>query len=225
MPKRTVRVRVTEEHGLRFRPWALGDADAVADVLYRELYPHELLEDAREVVDAGAHVGAFTVLAAARGARRVLALEPHPENAELLRRNVEENGIDAEVIEAAAYDREDEVRMYVAPSTVAHSVEMVRSRETIRVETVRIDDLGARPDLIKLDVEGAEERALRGAERTLEEHAPRVVVSAYHYPGQEEDVRRWLEDRNYRAELRVREASPYRSPTLRVPVVLGEPRA
>ncbi|WP_157666016.1 FkbM family methyltransferase [Methanopyrus sp. KOL6] len=216
---------VVGDYLLYFRPWALGDADAVSDVLYRELYPHEWLEGSREVVDVGAHVGAFTVLAAAHGASEILAIEPHPDNAELLRRNVEENDLNVEVVEAAAYDREDVVKMYLSPSTVAYSVELVRSRETIDVETVVIDDLGVSPDLIKIDAEGAEEHVLRGSERTLEEYAPVLLISAYHYPGQEEDVRRWLEDRNYRVEVIVRETSPYRSPALRVPVIVGEPRA
>ncbi|WP_456483767.1 FkbM family methyltransferase [Methanopyrus kandleri] len=222
--KEPVPLRVGD-YRLYFRPWALGDADAVSDVLYRELYPHEWLEGSREVVDVGAHVGAFTVLAAAHSAREILAIEPHPDNVELLRRNVEENDLNVEVVEAAAYDREDVVKMYLSPSTVAHSVELVRSRETIDVETVALDDLGTSPDLIKIDAEGAEECVLRGAERTLEEHAPVLLISAYHYPGQEEDLRRWLEDRNYRVEVLVRETSPYRSPALRVPVIVAEPRA
>lgn len=41
------------------------------------------------VVDVGANIGAFSVLAAALGAREVHAFEPEPGNADLLRRNVE----------------------------------------------------------------------------------------------------------------------------------------
>ncbi len=225
-PKKPVQIPVDEELHVAARPWVLGDVDAVSDVLHRSLYPPNTLEDVDEFVDVGAHVGSFTVLAFAMGASRGTALEPHPSNAEMLRKNVEENDITVDVIEAAAHRRRDVMEMFVAPSSVAHSVEMVRSREKIKVETVAIDDLNVSPDLIKVDAEGAEEHVLEGALETIQSHAPRLVISAYHYPGQEEDVARWLrEEINYNAEIEVREASPYRSPALNVPVVIGEPRA
>ena len=43
----------------------------------------------------------------------------------------------------------------------------------------------ARVDFIKMDIEGAETRALEGARRIIKEHAPKMAVSAYH---QEDDV-------------------------------------
>lgn len=55
-----------------------------------------------------------------------------------------------------------------------------RAKEkTVRAAT--LDSLIDSPvDLIKLDVEGDEERALRGAERIMSEHAPSIAVSLYH---------------------------------------------
>lgn len=57
------------------------------------------------VVDIGAHVGYYALLAARAVGRfgRVLAVEPHPVNAQLLRRNLARNEVrNVEVIEAAA---------------------------------------------------------------------------------------------------------------------------
>ncbi len=225
-PKEPVEIPVTDDLTVAARPWVLGDVDAVSDVLHRSLYPPEPLEDVNEFIDVGAHVGAFTVLAFSMGASKGTALEPHPSNAEMLRRNVENNDLNVDVIEAAAHRRRDVMEMFVAPSSVAHSVEMVRSRERIKVETVALDDLNKSPDLIKIDAEGAEEHVLEGALDTIQTHAPILVISAYHYPGQEEDVARWLrEEVGYSVRIEVREASPYRSPALNVPVVVGEPRA
>ncbi len=56
-----------------------------------------------------------------------------------------------------------------------------------RASTVSIDDFvdRARPpcvDFVKMDIEGAEEAALRGAARTLRTHRPKLAICAYHRP-------------------------------------------
>ncbi len=52
------------------------------------------------------------------------------------------------------------------------------------IETVSVDMVaeGAAVSFIKLDVEGAEYEALKGAERTIRDHHPRLAVSIYHKP-------------------------------------------
>ena len=52
--------------------------------------------------------------------------------------------------------------------------------EKITVTTV--DDLlkGEKVTLIKMDVEGEEARAITGAEKTISEHRPKMIISAYH---------------------------------------------
>lgn len=52
------------------------------------------------------------------------------------------------------------------------------------IATVAVDDLlaGQNVDFIKLDVEGAEEAALRGAARTIESQRPVLALSCYHHP-------------------------------------------
>src|SRR5689334_13955804 len=60
------------------------------------------------VLDAGANVGDFTIVAAGKTGDkgRVVALEPHPDNAYLLRKNLARNNVsNVTVIEAALSDR------------------------------------------------------------------------------------------------------------------------
>ena len=53
------------------------------------------------------------------------------------------------------------------------------------VKTLNIDDLAAREnfphvDFIKMDIEGAELDALKGAEKTIRKHKPKLAVTLYH---------------------------------------------
>ena len=57
--------------------------------------------------------------------------------------------------------------------------------DATRVETISIDDLASneklkRVDFIKMDIEGAELEALRGAERTIRQFRPKMAISLYH---------------------------------------------
>jgi FkbM family methyltransferase len=68
------------------------------------------------MIDAGANIGFSSVYLACRwGATRIVAVEPDPENAELLRRNLAQNGVEAEVIEAAVGAEDGEASFRAQP--------------------------------------------------------------------------------------------------------------
>lgn len=120
------------------------------------------------VVDAGANIGVFTLLAAARVDSRglVVAVEPEPGNFEALRRNVEANGLrNVALVRKALLDE--------AGSIVHMEDEGVMSRISDKgspVETTTLDELALEygsPRILKMDIEGSEGRALRGAREAL----------------------------------------------------------
>lgn len=138
--------------------------------------------------DVGAHVGFFTLLLARRCAS-VLALEPYPPNADRLRRHVDLNDAPVEVLQCAVAGRPGTVELQVGPSSGTHKLTEVdgpRWRdaapgERLQVEAVTLDGLlegHAAPDLVKLDVEGAELEVLRAAPRVLR-HAATLVVETH----------------------------------------------
>ncbi len=136
------------------------------------------------VVDIGANVGFFT----RRFARwvgadgMVIALEPEPRNfADLLDRLREDGTLPrVRLFEVAAAEFAGTARLKLNPS---HPGDHRLSADNggIEVKTVRLDDLlAARPwpriSLVKVDVQGAEERVLDGAEQTLGRARPAWFV-------------------------------------------------
>ncbi len=118
--------------------------------------------------DIGAHAGYFTLASARRVGRggRVVAIEPLPGNFSFLQRNVEANGLaNVTTVNAAVCDRHGGQ----AGFDDAHSSYGGRlsADGRIVVNTVSIDGaLGdglPQPDVVKMDVEGAEGSALAGA--------------------------------------------------------------
>jgi len=73
------------------------------------------------------------------------------------------------------------------------------SADMIDVEAITLDDFShshASPDLIKIDVEGAEAAVLRGSEQIFKAKSPLLICEVHHEEALRE-VAQWLVDRNY----------------------------
>jgi FkbM family methyltransferase len=144
------------------------------------------------VLDCGANVGVFTRKALWMGAQVVVAIEPNPEGVECLRRNFGSAIAVQRVIVCpkGVWDREDSLDLMVSRSDPAMDSFVVRQpglRAGPRVPLTTIDKLVdelklPRVDFIKMDIEGAEQRALAGARGTVAKYRPRLAISAYHLP-------------------------------------------
>ena len=145
---------------------ATGEAAIVREVLCTSYYRSAccLVGEGSVVIDVGAHIGSFTVAAAARGAR-VLALEPVPANYALLMENIQLNGLQARVkaFNMAVWSSAGERKMPVADDSTGGSG-FYYFKETVPEILVRCVRLGelmdaeglTTCDLLKLDCEGAE---------------------------------------------------------------------
>jgi FkbM family methyltransferase len=139
------------------------------------------------VVDAGANFGYFTLnLACAIGPEgRVLALEPNPSSHERLRRHLAWNGFDDRVhtYGLGLSSRPETVRMSEPAGNTGHTA-VASDGEIRNVSLTSLDELVAgegldRIDLLKLDVEGYEARALIGARGVLARFRPTLVVELF----------------------------------------------
>jgi len=140
------------------------------------------LRPGMSVVDVGAHIGFYSVLAAecVGDDGHVVAIEPAEENVALLRENVARFGSVVQVAPVAA-GATPAVRDFVlTDSSDTHGFygsPLQAAVQTVRVEQQPLDTLVEGPvDLLKVDVEGAEPEVLTGATRLLAENRRLAVL-------------------------------------------------
>jgi FkbM family methyltransferase len=154
-------------------------------------------------LDVGANHGYYTlVMADASGpAGRVLPVEPTPRLADLLRQTLDVNGFpQIQVVAKAATDSDGHTLQLVIPerrSMNARLADVVSEREeAVDVESVTIDSITRdwpRVDLIKIDVEGAEEQVWRGMQETIARNRD-VVIALEFNVDRYEDPRRFISE-------------------------------
>lgn len=143
----------------------------------------QLLRPGATVLDVGANVGYYTLLASVLVGEggRVHAFEPEPRNAGFLRDHVRINGRgNVTVQQAAVSDRAGTARFdFGSGSGTGH----LADAGAIEVRTLRLDDYcaehGLAPSALKIDVEGAEMSVLEGARETLARHRPILFLSTH----------------------------------------------
>ncbi|MGH2845282.1 MAG: FkbM family methyltransferase, partial [Thermoleophilaceae bacterium] len=173
-----VRVRADLGTPLGLRLYRYGFCDPEAEVLRGLLAPGDVF------VDGGANVGLFTLTAAAAvGPRgRVLAFEPAEQTMALLRANVELNRFGwVELHQLGLAERSGSETLYTfGPGAGLSSFAPAAAGRAEEIPTATLDEMAHRHAdrvrLVKLDVEGAELRALEGSRRLLESARPAFML-------------------------------------------------
>jgi FkbM family methyltransferase len=141
------------------------------------------------VLDVGAHVGQYTLVAASDvGAKgRVHAFEPNPGTFKRLSANIELNGYQhVEAHPVALSDAAGAATLYVPKhdnigeaslQPCQDGMDQTSVRTTTLDEWVKTADLGSRPriDLMKIDVQGFEAKVIQGGRETLSRFRPTIV--------------------------------------------------
>jgi FkbM family methyltransferase len=136
-------------------------------------------------LDVGAYIGPYSLLAARSvGPRgKILAMEPDPVNRRQLERNLALNEIDnCTVIPCAAWSRSGGIGWCTSKEPVWHGIDVNQIAETVDARTIDevvLEMFPGRLDWIKMDIEGGEIEALKGAEKTLARFRPRLFIEVH----------------------------------------------
>lgn len=165
-----------------------------------------LLKPRSVAFDIGANAGfwslVFSILVGPNG--RVFAFEPSPKNLLRLERNLQINNKEnISPVQKAISDVEGSASFLEngSESHIQHSASS-SAGGSIQVSTVRLDDFvyrdnHARPDLLKIDIEGHAGPCLMGAERVLAESKP-YILCEIHHPEELSQVGEILKQHSYR---------------------------
>jgi FkbM family methyltransferase len=164
-------------------------------------------------LDVGAYIGPYAILAArASGAAgRVLALEPDPKNRRQLDKNLALNEIsNCTVVPLAAWSRAGRIGWRTADQPDWHRAS--EEANALTTEAITLDDLVARHkldrvDWIKMDIEGGEVEALRGALVILQRFHPTLFIEIHETAA---ELKSFLIPLGYRVERELFDQPPNR---------------
>jgi FkbM family methyltransferase len=142
------------------------------------------------IIDAGAHLGTFAIIAAKLVGEngKVFAFEPDKKNSEEFQRNIDRNKTkNIMIIQKALWSEERELRFIDTGDRgiLMESKSIFDEQRTAPVIATSIDDFVKEQyldcvDFIKMDIEGAEMEVLKGAINTLMEYDVNLAIASYH---------------------------------------------
>ena len=189
------------------------------DFLFMTNHENEIMEyfipnEGDTVVDVGAHIGLYTLIAAKKvgPSGKVIAIEPDPENFKILKKNILLNLLmNVEALQCAVYSTKEKVKLFLPEieggRTIFNTVMQDRARTStenfIEVEANTLDNILESINItevnwIKIDVEGAELEVLKGAVNTLSSNKNISLVIEIHGIEIYTEMIKYLKARNLR---------------------------
>lgn len=199
-----------EDPGLSRRILRYGVHEETSSQIYRRELRKlaDEIEGEVTVLEIGANIGYFLLMAAdVLGERAwIEAIEPHPRNVEILRKNVSRNGLDEQVavVEGAVGAEPGSGVLNVMPESNWHTVATDGGAHAGAVETLDIDircveshldEQGHTPEdvnVVRFDVEGYEDEILAGMQSVLEADSPLLCYVELHPVLLDDDTLEWV---------------------------------
>jgi len=163
------------------------------------------------VIDCGGCYGdtALYFANSVKGNGKVYCFEFIPNNIKILNINLELNKNLSEIIELVPNPVSDksDVNIYFKDNGPSSKIKEVPFEgQTGHVKTINIDDFVSRNsikkvDFIKMDIEGTEPLALKGAEKTIRKFKPKLAIAVYHSMDDLINIPKWILDLNLDYEI------------------------
>lgn len=147
----------------------------------------KIVKPGMTILDIGTNKGYFTLLSAKKmdDEGKILSFEPHPENCYWIKKSISANGYKSiKLFQIALFNKNGEVRLFEGSKSGHHSLVRNKDLGSITVQMKKLDDVLAeqkisKVDLIKIDVEGAENQVLGGANKLLAQQSPKLIIDIH----------------------------------------------
>lgn len=156
-------VRLRGDIRIRYR-LNKGDLHSIREIWFEEAYRLPFGDPSGVLLDLGANIGMTSIWLSKRFSfTEVIAVEPDPNNAALVRQNLELNGISGQVLEAAVGPREGSAQFEFSELSNLGKL----SANGWLVPTISVDTIIKRFEvtrfaLVKIDIEGGEQELFDG---------------------------------------------------------------
>lgn len=146
------------------------------------------------IIDAGANIGIFSLLALKKGAKKIYSFEPNKKTFETLEENIRLNSGEniIEPIQKGLFDKKDSSQ-FIESGGGSRIVGLMESIEgdTTTISLISLDEFVQennikRVNFIKADIEGSERFMLKGAAETIRKYHPKLSICTYHLPDDKE---------------------------------------
>jgi len=183
-----------------------------------EIIEHFSPKEGDIVVDVGAHIGKYTIIASKRVGEngKVIAIEAHPGNYEMLNRNIKLNGLtNVTTLNYAVYSKPTNMKLYTyregASGTGHNSIMFDKLFTEYREKFVEVnaDTLNhilqsngiSEINWLKIDVEGAEFEVLKGATNILSKSKDIAILLEIHFQDCYKPIVEFLNGYNFKVQF------------------------
>lgn len=173
---------------------AINDVEVDTDIVLLPILgqysiPECRVESGDIVFDCGAYIGEFSIYAILSRAKVVYAFEPTEKAFDYLKK-LEKILPNLVAIKKAVFSENGFKPYSTFPIARYASIQNFGNN---KVECVKLDDFVCQEgikkvDFIKMDIEGSEREAIKGAEEIIKKFKPKMAIAAYHLPDDREKI-------------------------------------
>lgn len=169
---------------LKLNPKFNSHRNLIMKDVYEEKITQKIQEEVNKkdiFIDIGAHIGYYSILASTLGFKKVLAFEPVPENFHYLRKNINLNNKKKIIPKKIGLGSKNKLKRFYhnLESTAKSSILDINKKDTknlIKIQIKRGDNIiEAKPNFIKIDVEGYELEVIKGLQNIIKESLPKII--------------------------------------------------
>jgi FkbM family methyltransferase len=158
---------------------------AAWEIIKCNAYHEELIRKNGIVIDAGANMGVFSILAARKHPdATIYAFEPTPSTFAAMKENTKYYP-NITAVNCGLGESERDATIVIDPGNhVGNHI----GEGGVPVKIRTIDGMNIRVDFIKMDTEGYEAQIITGAKETIKKYKPVIAMSAYHKPNDKTEL-------------------------------------